>query len=158
MAVIDVLKGARALIARGWCQKKYREDVPFSFDVHYCSAGAIHEAGKGGLEMRDMAAMLFFNRIFFGHNVFSEEAIVNWNDAAGRTQAEVLGAFDLVIGKLQAGEFIASLAPAPALIECAPHVLMEFSHETPSCTVFKPVVVAAPMFHAKQSWTEVALH
>ena len=90
MTTLEVLEAARALVARGWCQGEYRDCYG-----KVCAFGAIiysfpmgdpawHDAAK--------AANDAMTAIVGGH-------VTAWNDAPGRTQEEVLAAFDQAVSQ-----------------------------------------------------------
>jgi|ERR1700677_1000200 len=91
-----VLERAREKIARGWCQNRWRKDGAV------CIVGAIADA----IDDVDQVA------VRRGHNcthwidlmdaLGAPRADAIWNDARGRTQAEVLARFDSAIARLSA--------------------------------------------------------
>ena len=103
-AVADKLRRARALIDRGWAQGEYVAEA-FLSDViagdyngpcHVCATGAI------GVAVGDYpdayAAEELVNKLADAIGVERNiGAIEVWNDTEGRTQAEVLAAFDRAI-------------------------------------------------------------
>ena len=99
VSAADKLREARKLIERGWCQHHYAEDAAGNIAevgddaaVAWCAAGALWKAGTGIYEVGLM------KRAIGGC------ATDAWNDAPGRTQAEVLAAFDRAIALAEAGE------------------------------------------------------
>jgi hypothetical protein len=81
---ITKLQKARALVARGWTQGKFRERR--SGRTCYCPLGAILRAGLP-TSVFDMGPV-------------PHENIVAWNDDPSRTKAEVLAMFDNSIAAL----------------------------------------------------------
>lgn len=73
----EVLSEAADICERGWCQGKFVKDGCV------CASEAIRIAGDSELAL-DTEAWPFFNR-HIGADYVSE-----WNDAPGRTQAEVV--------------------------------------------------------------------
>lgn len=97
---LKILKRARSLIAEGWCQGVSAQDanghctsVDSVHAVKWCIDGAFcASAGVGYLE-----AIKCLSRAFD-----SPQSIILWNDTPGRTQAEVLAAFDRAIAAKEA--------------------------------------------------------
>ena len=94
----QILKNARALVARGWCQGHYAErengetcDLVSGEAVRWCAEGAIHNATFGAKHWiwREV------NDAFC--KASDTDHIPSFNDAPGRTQADVLAAFDRAI-------------------------------------------------------------
>lgn len=103
---LDILIGARERIARGWTQGAMARDAEgLECGVHepvascFCALGAIFAAAEGIVHGLDAAACL---------RAELRDDITRWNDARGRTQAEVLAVFDRVIEKARGA------APEPA--------------------------------------------
>lgn len=97
MNTLDVLIAARAKIEQGWTQGKMARDNdgvsvrPLSDDATcWCAAGAITAAGSSAQPM--LAARAALTKA-----VACRDFIGVWNDKRGRTQAEVLAAFDRAI-------------------------------------------------------------
>lgn len=83
-----VLLDAAKLVERGWCQV-----LPWSTKdgrKRYCIWAAVLESywSSGALWDRDSMAKLLYDEI----GLSSGESIGSWNDAPGRTQAEVVAA------------------------------------------------------------------
>lgn len=87
MSAKKVLIDARALIARGWVQGIY--ELRTDDGLKFCALGAIHGAESYNPGDSRDAQLTFRNAIPL--------PIVPWNDTPGRTQAEVLAAFDRAI-------------------------------------------------------------
>lgn len=96
-AVADKLREARKLIERGWCQDAYaldangdeiRENDPSA--VCWCASGALLVDLNHPDPIVHRARMMFRRAI-------KNDFIPGWNDRPGRTQAEVLAAFDKAI-------------------------------------------------------------
>ena len=95
--LFEDLKAARELIAKGWTQSMSARDVsgepvrPTSpRAVCFCTLGALNRATDDELARSDNCMRLL--RIAIGCLFIHE-----WNDAHGRTQEEVLAAFDKAI-------------------------------------------------------------
>lgn len=120
-----LLGEARQLVAGGWCQK---DMVVFWDDVDgkgcgtqsestrtlYCSLGAIYAAASASLlDLGSPAAVGAITRLVAAAGAAGEDGgqkgsrarkLIRWNDSPGRTQAEVLAAFDGAIdGRPAAG-------------------------------------------------------
>ena len=100
MTIVEMLKRSRERIARGWCQDSYAEDKegrrtsPLSnFACAWCMMGALRPEG-----IECMAAEPFLRRLVPHH------ALAQFNDAPGRTQAEVLAVYDKAIAMAEAEE------------------------------------------------------
>jgi hypothetical protein len=109
--IADKLREARALIERGWTKGEFALDANgdeadgiTAQPVCFCALGAISQAAIGYPnpdaddlpvinEPFDEVATFFAGSLGFR---FSHE-VARWNDALGRTQAEVLAAFDKAI-------------------------------------------------------------
>ena len=103
--LVDVLKIARDLLSRGWCQRHYvvtPDGRAYSSlrgtdwqtlqpeGCRFCALGALYAAGDEVEAVR--AAQLIRDAI--------GQTIVNWNDDVDRTQEEILQVFDAVINSL----------------------------------------------------------
>jgi hypothetical protein len=92
MTTREILVGARALIAKGFCKEVFRrnergESCERGAACQWCILGAIFEVHPGRYPDDAVEAM---ERSVGGH-------IPTWNDAPERTQADVLAAFDRAI-------------------------------------------------------------
>lgn len=87
-----VLEKARERIAQGWCQATYGKDAKV------CLLGALNFAVTGRADEDQYARLLGFRTR--GWKTAGTVAF-EWNDATGRTQAEVLARFDAAIAKLE---------------------------------------------------------
>jgi hypothetical protein len=92
----QILVEARELIAKGWTQlayaKKANGDVTDDRDgsgVCFCALGAIRRASGSYTDCQPAAGVF--------RAAIGSAFIDGWNDAPGRTQAEVLEAFDRAI-------------------------------------------------------------
>lgn len=85
---IDGLHRARALIATGWTQGSFRK-VNADDTLCYCLAGALNEAGVGWWTIQ------------FPRGTRKRSGAIAWNDARGRTQAQVLACLDNSIAALE---------------------------------------------------------
>ena len=94
----EQLRAAQVLVARGWCRRHMAEDA-LGRSVHvndlakisatkYCLIGACYAVGAIGV---GAVVRQYLRRIL------RVEWEGDWNDAPGRTQAEVLAAFDAAI-------------------------------------------------------------
>lgn len=94
MTVHEMLVQARALVAAGWWQ---RDPVPGC----YCLATALMEIYESdpALRMKTLdqaiAALVVATAVAPGRGC--ESSLIAWNDAEGRTRADVLAAFDRAI-------------------------------------------------------------
>lgn len=96
---VELLKGARALIANGWTQRRMAENaaraprLASAIDAcHFCMVGALSRAADdAGIDSGDLlTARGFLEARVPGH-------IVDWNDDPERTQDEVIEVFDEAI-------------------------------------------------------------
>lgn len=88
-ADLIVLEKARAIVARGWCQNALQTDSGF------CIIGALGEAAPDDVCLMGPWISLLG---------FGETNAAEWNDAPGRTQAEVLARFDEAISRLASAQ------------------------------------------------------
>lgn len=94
---IRALRRARDLLARpnGWCQHKEARLLPDGTGFAYCALGAIRAAvdyiGLGPLAYLPRKGL---SLRMCGYLADDPHALMGWNDCAGRTQAEVVAAFD----------------------------------------------------------------
>lgn len=98
MSDLEILKAARAKIEKGWSQGAMARDashnsVPETSPAaaKWCAVGAIHSIAL----TEDCKCMLVENLCGLG-------SLSSFNDAEGRTQAEVLVVFDHAIAVLEA--------------------------------------------------------
>jgi endonuclease YncB( thermonuclease family) len=91
-AVADKLREARALITKG---KPYEQRGEVKC---VCMIAALADAGAGDLRSE---AREFLRKAVSPSNRYTD--IATWNDRPGRTQAEVLAAFDRAIELAEAG-------------------------------------------------------
>lgn len=90
----EVLLKAAALVERGWCQGHYALDdhgnpALVEDDAScFCAEGAIIAAGRTDSGSDFMETVRVLGRAIGVH----ESKIIAWNDAPGRTQAEVVAA------------------------------------------------------------------
>ena len=96
-AVVETLVAARALIEHGWCQGDYR------VGECVCSYGALQQAINGDAEDCTITA-LDVEATAFLKQAMNCLSVVSWNDARGRTQADVLAAFDHAIELARAAQ------------------------------------------------------
>lgn len=99
---VDILREARGLVARGWTQGSYARDeqgkelcVCDDRAVSWCTLGAIREAQARVASTFDEADRA---EELLGKVACDDwAAIPDWNDEDGRTQADVLNAYDRAI-------------------------------------------------------------
>lgn len=93
MTTGEVLKAARALVTEGWTQFSSRAVI--DGQDCYCVMGALNSAARtlGAMDAVHLAIQRALGIIGTG-------AVTTWNDAPGRTQAEVLAAFDKAIAEV----------------------------------------------------------
>ena len=91
--VVTALKRARALIARknGWIQNDYSKKVGRT--QAYCALGALGKVASGTVYLDA--------RSFLSGSLLSSSAIATWNDTPGRTQKQVIRAFDRAIARAE---------------------------------------------------------
>jgi len=92
LSVVEVLEAARARVAKGWTQKVFARDSDGNEAkadgpnaCRWCAEGAI-SFGPGAL-----------NALILLECAIGGPGVVRWNDTPGRTQAEVISAFDRAI-------------------------------------------------------------
>ncbi len=102
MTVVDVLRRARALVARGWTQQCFARtangwpaDPRSSLAQEWCMFGALEAAGAD--QYFDYSSLKIIGDIDWNDAPGRRQAVADWNDVPGRTQAEVLAAFDAAI-------------------------------------------------------------
>jgi hypothetical protein len=86
-----LLDAARLLEENGWCQHDFQKCTPKG--TRYCLVGAVNEV-VNGIEMPSFEARCEF-RDHVTEAVkaaVGTKALFHWNDASGRTQAEVVAA------------------------------------------------------------------
>lgn len=110
MTTAEILKAAREKVAAGWTQGENARDedgnpVGAGAAACWCAYGAIDAAtpreGLGYAEfyrVRSDAMLILRDAI----GLPGTNRIADWNDAPGRTQAEVLAAFDRAIALAEA--------------------------------------------------------
>jgi hypothetical protein len=105
-AVATKLREARALIERGWTQSCFARDAAgdrcythSDLAVSYCSVGAISHAcnPNGALVSWETQRAAYDALEYAVREISGDEEIEEFNDYEGRTQAEVLAAFDRAI-------------------------------------------------------------
>jgi hypothetical protein len=97
VSVLETLVAARAFVARGWCQRVDARDAygrsvraASPSAVCMCAEAAIEVAAERGVDPSDA-----FGAVKRAAGITG--AIFDWQDTPGRTQAEVLAAFDKAI-------------------------------------------------------------
>ena len=86
-----VLEKARARLARGW---GHGARCLWPFGKNLCIVSSLcHEGMKSNADTARVLSTLGFD---------SSKETIEWNDAPGRTQAEVLARFDTAIARLSA--------------------------------------------------------
>ena len=97
MSVAGTLAEARKLIAQGWTQGEYKRVV--NGVECWCISGAMGQAAPG-YKPRDLAfAALFLSLRVDDFYLSSSTNLIEWNDAPGRTQEDVLDLIDRAIAK-----------------------------------------------------------
>lgn len=97
---VKVAATARALVERAWCKRSYarrQEDGSFA----YCASGALVKARE--IVSADALSALEVAQLFresVGLSTHPVDHIAEWNDHPNRTQADVVHAFDQVLGRL----------------------------------------------------------
>jgi hypothetical protein len=98
MTPVEVLRAARAKIEQGWTQHAFArngiEPVPSRSVTAtcWCAIGAITAANGSSSSSSEV----------FLERAVGTDDVPAWNDAPGRTQAEVLAAFDRAIALAEA--------------------------------------------------------
>lgn len=96
MSIVQVLTEARSMIEKGWTQgwfaktadgERVLEKNPKA--VCWCMAGAYWATAPDWSARNDAEGFL--------RQATGDESITNWNDTPGRTQQEVLAAYDKAI-------------------------------------------------------------
>lgn len=98
MTQLDVLKSAKALVEKGWCQNTYAKTAKGKPTDSY-NPNAVAWCMRGAMAS---AAANDFNADFVEASITLEKAlgamwIADWNDASWRTKAEVIAAFEEAI-------------------------------------------------------------
>jgi hypothetical protein len=105
MTTLGFLVAARAKIAQGWTQRVYARDARDRAVMYdspaatcWCLNGALASLAWTGPDPELVEAYRLVRAAAVGDGAeFPFEKSVKWNDAPGRTQAEVLAAFDRAI-------------------------------------------------------------
>jgi len=99
---LQILLRARELVAAGWTQGESARDAggkkisPFSYKaVCFCALGATHRAE----EELGATTAIWDSAIRKLHPFTEKWNVAGWNDTPGRTQADVLAAFDAAIAE-----------------------------------------------------------
>lgn len=102
----EILVKARDYIERGWSQGHYartaagrQTDEDDALAASWCPLGAIMMAAPDSVRLRDDAGDALC--VAIGAEGKSGSTIPEWNDAAERTQADVLAAFDRAIANCE---------------------------------------------------------
>ena len=100
LSVGTVLKNARDLVTKGWCQDAFEvegRDRVTRYDV----LGALDKASEGYRHHVYASARFAVNEAIldgeFDGEPVRDDVIVDWNDAPGRTQEEVVAMFNRAI-------------------------------------------------------------
>lgn len=103
----SILKEARELIAKGWCQgalaatKAGKPTHPGSIDAaQFCSLGALWRCSFGSVSLGYDTAERFLYQILASLTTKKSTDVADielWNDHPKRTQVEVLELFDIAI-------------------------------------------------------------
>jgi hypothetical protein len=83
---VEILKRARAMVEYRWCPRGGTDE-----EGGVCALVAIGKQFPTAEALRNDGAMHFFRA------AIGDRSIPEWNDTPGRTQAEVLAAFDRAI-------------------------------------------------------------
>lgn len=119
MKTVDVLKLAKELIAKGWCQYYAaigaggRPVFPgSSYACKWCLTGSL----VGAISMKKGLASyteLLRTSSFAMREALGTDALMAWNDAPDRTQEDVLAAFDKGIAIAEAVTVEPARKPSP---------------------------------------------
>lgn len=90
LSVVAALEAARARVAHGWLQGKSFARSEDNHIIAWCMSGAINHGDADDSNCSGCSAGDLLARI-------TGEPLASWNDAPGRTQAQVLAAFDKAI-------------------------------------------------------------
>lgn len=106
---LEVLKGAREIVAKGWCRAYYAVDKdgkPVSETspdaCKHCSMGAMYASAGGyhsteGRALVEEAALRLYSVVSQRRPYHWRSAVTLWNDQKARNQTEVVAAFDKAI-------------------------------------------------------------
>ena len=101
MRLKTVLKNARKLVARegGWSQGRYRTRVNVNRRTinSYCLVGAIMQADCNNDPPRFFEATEVMSQVIKNCRPMYNGCLTAWNDFSGRTQQDVIRAFDRAI-------------------------------------------------------------
>lgn len=108
MTTVELLKAARERVAKGWCQGWFAKDAAGEETLEelgdacaWCVRGAIYASAKHGEPESVSAEMALHDTLKDSGAALSVVGpLEEWNDAPGRTQAEVLDLFDRTIARL----------------------------------------------------------
>ena len=108
--IIEILKHARQLLKRGWCQEALAQDKDcfpcpsWSENAcQWCASGAIRRASwvyDGCMGLQGDSNSEYWARSTFSR-ISGILCIPIWNDDANRTQKQILKTFDRVIRQLK---------------------------------------------------------
>jgi hypothetical protein len=95
-STVEILERARDRVAKGWCQGRFGDHE------RCCALGALR-IGAGAVSPEDWPddfegeskARRLVRKVVFGTP--GEAGLPHWNDTEGRTQQEVIAAFDAAI-------------------------------------------------------------
>ena len=87
--VRDLLVAARAKVSDGWCQRGFQKGDS------YCALGAMY-AVSHDMVVLNKAVYALARALGFS----DPNGVVRWNDAPGRTKAEIVAGFDRAIAAL----------------------------------------------------------
>lgn len=97
MTTKERLIAARDLVAKGWTQGVYARDANDRYTPYggpnackFCASGAV-------AHVTDIFLQSFEDALTLLKRAIDGKAVVPWNDASERTQAEVVAAFDRAI-------------------------------------------------------------
>lgn len=84
-----ILKGARALVAKGWMQGSYETSIEAR--RCFCLVGAVMNVEPRRARRQEVYEIL---ESIVRDGEVKECSLTKWNDKSGRTQAEVVALFD----------------------------------------------------------------
>lgn len=101
--VLQILRKARKLLAKGWTQRTFAKDkdgVPVTWDsqqaVCFCLGGALRRASQDAGKPYGWESACELRRA-----LGITDAVAEWNDAETRKQRHVLARLDRAIAKLE---------------------------------------------------------
>lgn len=95
MTVVEILTTARAHVAAGWVQGRMKLETYSAEPPCYCAVGAVYACGVADREGEDDAIHLLHCACHEHDRTLHN--VIAFNDAPGRTQADVLAVYDTAI-------------------------------------------------------------